>query len=112
MVGAVKLAGVFDRQHVTGIHDHTDQRRVAPGTTANVAEVAVWNIVAAGAKAGFGAHGQQGVGQRAGLRLLPFQQVQREAQGGFFANAGQFRNLVDGIFNQLRRVIHKLAGVE
>jgi hypothetical protein len=95
VVAAVELVGALDRDHVAGLLDHTQHRRLAP-------------LVLADAAGGIGrqveadlalAHGlldlADGFGQRQGVLVGGAQQVEGEPLRGPLTDAGQARQLGD-----------------
>lgn len=98
MVGAVVLLGGFDGNDVADVFDDADELLVAAAVGADSANVCIADVAAPLAMLDVLAHSADGVAEMGDVVHVLAQQMQHQAEGGFFANARQLRKFIDRIF--------------
>ena len=95
VVAAAVLVRALDRDHVAGLLDHADQRRVAALVGADRAARALGEVEADLAEADLVLDVADRVGERVGVLRRRAQHVERQPLGGAVADAGELAQLGD-----------------
>lgn len=88
MVHPMELLGAFDGNYIPDVFHHTNQLLPAGRIAADIAEFAIGNILTAFAEFDLIPHGGNTVAEMLHSGIFLFDQVQSQAQGRFFPNAG------------------------
>lgn len=95
VVAALKLARGFDPDDIGRFLHHTDHLGVAIGIAAELAQIAIADVVADAAEAEFILDVEDGLRQVAGIVARASQDVEREALRRLLADSGQAFEFVD-----------------
>lgn len=107
MIESLVLARVFDGEDIAGVLHKANYAAVSTGTAAGDANGFIGDVVALGTVLGEGAQLHEGIGNGERGALVFLKQKEGETQGGFFSDAGQAGNFVDGFFDQFGGKLHK-----
>ena len=106
MVGAVEAAGFFDAEDVDGAFDEAEEGVIAAGIIAKGAGLAFGEAAAELAEGDAFAGGEEGGGEGLDDGLIGLNDVEGDAFGGAGADAGQFGERGDEIYDRFGKRRH------
>jgi carbonic anhydrase/acetyltransferase-like protein (isoleucine patch superfamily) len=108
MIFPIKLSCAFDGKHVFGVLHDTNDLIGAAVAVADMANLGIGDVVAFFAEVNVTPKADKRLSQALDVFLALLQQVKGKPQSGLPPHSGQGCQLVDGIFDLLRRIIHML----
>lgn len=108
MIPAIVLVRAFQRDDIFHVLYHTEQLGIAVRVGADLANLPVGDVVAALAELHILPKVDDGSAELLGFFLALLQNVQRQPQRGFAANARQARQFVDCFLYRLGWILHSL----